>query len=421
MPSLLVLGCLGLLFLNDLKLHLPFAELTLLLTIVVGLLSILIASIAQFTRKQPWHGAINLIALPVVGWIVFRGIGFLFVSALFNDEPDNFGKNIVIPAGMEVIDPVDRFSDDNAPANDSFTDSIIAAFKEDPKGNPASQVAPDLALLNDFGTANRTQLIRYLSSSPKWFVTEERGKMYAYRRLLSSGRLANSLNGFYSFDLGNNDRFQTRIVIGFDGPVFVSPFAGRGIVTSVPAGKSTVLINVVDDKESHQGQESYLVITSNRATLEIFEQSLRASRVVTPLAVAEVRRELAEALATSTSPPIAKKGDSGIALAKGMQGGIYQVRAFANPGASGKVYLKVFEATQNIRLSAERLTQKSTARIGWSEQPTEKFLYSSGVTVYEGDWGTFYPARFELWFVPESGGPERKLVEKIFRIEGWQR
>jgi hypothetical protein len=40
--------------------------------------------------------------------------------------------------------------------------------------------------------------------------------------------------------------------------------------------------------------------------------------------------------------------------------------------------------------------------------------------VYEGDWDTFYPARFELWFVPSGGGPERKLVEKVFRICGWQ-
>jgi len=28
---------------------------------------------------------------------------------------------------------------------------------------------------------------------------------------------------------------------------------------------------------------------------------------------------------------------------------------------------------------------------------------------------------FELWFVPDSRGKERKLIEKIFKIEGWQR
>ena len=27
----------------------------------------------------------------------------------------------------------------------------------------------------------------------------------------------------------------------------------------------------------------------------------------------------------------------------------------------------------------------------------------------------------EVWFVPDSGGAERKLMEKVFKIEGWQR
>ena len=55
------------------------------------------------------------------------------------------------------------------------------------------------------------------------------------------------------------------------------------------------------------------------------------------------------------------------------------------------------------------------------ESGTDRFSYQVEVTIYEGDWGVYYPARFELWFVPESGLPERKLLEDSFRIEGWQR
>jgi hypothetical protein len=29
--------------------------------------------------------------------------------------------------------------------------------------------------------------------------------------------------------------------------------------------------------------------------------------------------------------------------------------------------------------------------------------------------------RFEVWFKPDSTNPERKLAERIFKIEGWQR
>jgi hypothetical protein len=38
-----------------------------------------------------------------------------------------------------------------------------------------------------------------------------------------------------------------------------------------------------------------------------------------------------------------------------------------------------------------------------------------------GDWGMPYAARFEVWFAPESGGADRKLLEKVFKIEGWQK
>lgn len=104
-----------------------------------------------------------------------------------------------------------------------------------------------------------------------------------------------------------------------------------------------------------------------------------------------------------------------------MQGGIYFVYAHVNPGEPGYAYLKVFEATKNTPLSASRMPERSTEFIGWSDKTNDQFLYNSEITVYEGDWEVYYPARFELWFVPDSGKPERKLIEKIFKIEGWQR
>ena len=41
-------------------------------------------------------------------------------------------------------------------------------------------------------------------------------------------------------------------------------------------------------------------------------------------------------------------------------------------------------------------------------------------TVYEGDWGHPYAARFELWFRNENGH-ETKLAKKNYKIEGWMR
>ena len=82
---------------------------------------------------------------------------------------------------------------------------------------------------------------------------------------------------------------------------------------------------------------------------------------------------------------------------------------------------ELFQATKNTALSTERIRPRSIARIGWSTNSSEKFHHESEITVYEGYWGNFYPGRFELWLIPDSGGPEQKLVDRIFRIEGWMR
>ena len=77
--------------------------------------------------------------------------------------------------------------------------------------------------------------------------------------------------------------------------------------------------------------------------------------------------------------------------------------------------------TQGTPLSAARLKEASNEWIGWSDDPGELFLSNTHITIYEGDWGKPYAARFEVWFVPDSGSPQRKLIEKVYKIEGWQR
>ncbi len=85
------------------------------------------------------------------------------------------------------------------------------------------------------------------------------------------------------------------------------------------------------------------------------------------------------------------------------------------------IYLKAFEVTKNYPLSVDSLKEYSNEWVGWSNNPSELFFSNTNFTIYEGDWGKPYAARFEVWFVPDSGASERKLTEKVFKIEGWQR
>ena len=180
--------------------------------------------------------------------------------------------------------------------------------------------------------------------------------------------------------------------------------------------------------------ESRVMIEGGGVWVEIFEQSKALERRVTKASIKTLEAEFSE---FQKDPPAAVNraktrardlalrlgGASGepVRLLEGMQPGIYGVAFSLNPGEPGVVYLKAFEVTKGTPLSEDRLEAASETRMTWSADPTEKFGAKSGFTIYEGDWGKPYAARFEVWFKPDSQGSERKLAEKIYKIEGWQR
>ena len=128
-----------------------------------------------------------------------------------------------------------------------------------------------------------------------------------------------------------------------------------------------------------------------------------------------------ETLRGSLPPGSIGIGSPSLELRNSFQSGLYDATLWINPGEPGMVYLKAFEVTQGTPLSASRLREASNEWVGWSDNPKELFLSNTHFTIYEGDWGKPYAARFEVWFIPDADAPERKLLEKVFKIEGWQR
>ncbi|MBO4714713.1 MAG: hypothetical protein J5672_01280, partial [Verrucomicrobia bacterium] len=116
---------------------------------------------------------------------------------------------------------------------------------------------------------------------------------------------------------------------------------------------------------------------------------------------------------------IRKDGQADIILYDGSQGGIYNADIWSNPGEPGFIYLKAFEITQGTPLSVNSLENETNVKTGYSKDPNELFFAPMRFTIYEGNWEEYYGARFEVWFKPDSGQPERKLLEKNFEIEGW--
>ena len=115
-----------------------------------------------------------------------------------------------------------------------------------------------------------------------------------------------------------------------------------------------------------------------------------------------------------------KNPDTYLQVKDGFQGGIYNYDFYYGPLPAGKIYLKCFEATNNIPLSESRIYKSSMKTI----KPTKSFqrlVADKRFTIYEGDWGDYYAARIEVWFEDAATKKERKLTEKIYRVEGWSR
>lgn len=108
-------------------------------------------------------------------------------------------------------------------------------------------------------------------------------------------------------------------------------------------------------------------------------------------------------------------------LYNSFQPGLYEYDFWIGKIEKGTIYLKAFEITQNVSLSDERLPKSSSIKIYNPTDNIKKFSTIDNFTIYEGDWGDPYAARFEVWFKPDNGKEERKLFSKNYKIEGWMR
>jgi hypothetical protein len=275
----------------------------------------------------------------------------------------------------------------------------------------------------------RELLLRHLATSCRWRVSEERGRVFAIRREVDNyGNWISDLNGYIYRPIEPSGHVSVRTVIGIDGPVYTSVFHTHEFTAKHG------LVNVPVSESVNHEHESYFCDRFGSHVLEIFEESPSMRRKFTDAELHLVKVELdrlnASTIAASQGfdPSLMPafsvgRGQPDMKLIKSEAGGgIYFVDAFVNAGEPGKTFLKVFEATRNTKLSEASVSKDSLEYVGWSDNRYETFFYESLICIDEGNWQIFYPARFELWFQPsDRSKPERKLLERTYKICGWQR
>ncbi|MEN3940579.1 hypothetical protein WJU23_04735 [Prosthecobacter sp. SYSU 5D2] len=376
-------------------------------------------AVVCFFQKRIARGFGSLgIMVVLVGLFIplnFVGLVLGFTSA----SEDGFADGLQLPKGVALTEPLEITShDEKGSPEDTFQSAIRS---ETAKPLPAD-LKPDLHLpsLERLRKEYPDLLDRYLAAHPGWRLYNEDGGHFATRRWMKGPDWQITLHGYYSFFEGEGQpRFQTRTTLGFSGKTWAS-----GIQRVAADQPETIKTRMYNDL-----WESYIAVPVGDLLVEQMEQSETQKRRITAVAFAEMEKEFSALLrqpdwqhARLLLPPSAIiRGSPSLTLVTAFQGGIYNARLRANPGEPGQIYLKAFEITRDYRLSSDRLESATNEWIGWSTDAEEQFLSETHFTIYEGDWDQFYGARFEVWFRPDSGAPERKLMEANFKIEGWMR
>jgi len=405
------------------------ASVTNLLLCITGLsfLGLVAASIWNLVKKRWSTGIINALLVFGCAAVTVFTFCFLIFFSMFGPSEDGFADNLTIPKSIEIAEPdLDANSAMKVSASNGIDElqGIVRKALTVPGGNSAEFI-PAMPSLRGASTEHAKIFRDYIEASPDWHVFIEQGNCFASRCWSYEGEPQDSLHGYIS-EFEGDSRFQTRCLLCLDRKQW-----GRYSVQHVEEGIKPVKPEMSRGNNLH---ESRVMIECGGVWIEIFEQSNNPERRVTKATVTALEKEFSEferdpqaalarvrARSRELASRLAGKEGYPFRLQVGMQPGIYGVVYSLNPGEPGSVYLKAFEVTKGTPLSVDRLASASKTRMTWSTEPSERFGAKAGFTIYEGDWGKPYAARFEVWFKPDAGKTERKLAERIFKIEGWQR
>jgi len=393
----------------------------------LAFLGLIAASIWNLSKKRWGKGIINILFIFGCGVTTVFAFSFLIFASMFGPSEDGFADNLTIPEGIEIVEPepyaIESVGVNTSMGTDEFQDIVRKALAV--PGDYVTAFTPNMPSLRKASTDHPKTFRDYIEASPDWHVFLEQGNRFASRRWSYGGEPRDTLHGYIS-EFDSDSCFQTRCLLCLDRKKW-----SRYSVQHTQEGTRQVTPKMSLGNNLH---ESRIMIECGEVWVEIFEQSGNPERRITKATVVTLEKEfskflrspedavaVAQARSRELASRLAGEDAQPFRLITGMQPGIYGVVYSLNPGEPGSVYLKAFEVTKGTPLSVDSLKGKSETRMTWSTQPEERFGAKAGFTIYEGDWGKPYAARFEVWFIPDSGKPERKLAKRIYKIEGWQR
>ncbi|MEM7015310.1 MAG: hypothetical protein AAF585_27955 [Verrucomicrobiota bacterium] len=380
----------------------------------VSIIFLFVMMIVWFSRRRKVMGFSSLIILIVstILAIPFSAAVLIYFSVVVGDD---FATGLTLPTGVHLEIPKDSHNHTATIPDDPYQTALLKSLATPGTSDP--RITPGIPSLGKLYAGHPDLLMQYLTAHPAWHVHIHRGNKHAMRRWVRNGRWERSLNGYYSAFGSVPHEYQTRTNIGLSGKAWF------GRAQQLRTGSLVTPIVTL----SGSLQQSAIQFDESEIVVELFEQSDALERRLTKTAIAELEKEFGALLADPTwksaasllPPGAITTGQPSFQLYNAMQPGIYNAEIWCNPGEPGQIYLKAFEITKGTQLSKHELRNDASEFVGWSANSNELFAADVHFTISEGDWGQYYGGRFEVWFKPDAKGPDRKLMDSNWKIEGW--
>ena len=423
----------------------------LILTALLGLFSYLLV---LDTRMEKWIlGALKVTLLLQIGHLAGTGIAglillfrkhvgrafvywlecgiffcvtaFILVVGMFAvgfADNDHFADNLQLPENVVLSEPLD---DGYQPTwsyqevSDDFQKQVIDAIGKGPTLKLTDEChIPALERL--MATSDGKQkVLDYLAASPDWTLRYNAADhLYATRNSHYSNGLIDYSESHGIFPTTNVQtgkregiHAQYSIRIYFDG-------LPRRLFAK---GAKDFDCTIRDRKFGNDAITAGTWTKAGSARIFILDESQLPGRQMTVKIAELVDREFESVEKGMDLKKLGKEGFSTeVKIYNGLQGGMYLMDIWCNPGEMGTLSVRAKEITQGTQLSKGRLKEHQVKTYGCSD-PNVLFHSQIDFTIYEGNWEQYYGAAFELWFTPDSGKPPRMLWTGNYRIQGWMR
>ena len=380
--------------------------------------------------------------------ILKQSVGALLIAALwaygaqlwcsrariaFPADPQAFWENVTVPEGIEMAEPILSTASgiEKKMTTDTYSQALLCAAA-DSKSSRTVAVC-DISALDRLYAEREDWLLRYLACNPGWRLYTRYGRLFAERRVQRGDQWhwqdwEVQLDG--APDVSKGDEFD----MDFNTVESHSTICFGGLEFNWAKCKSGGQVPLPLKQEGDDFNQIETVCDGEKLSLDIYELTTFVTSRVVQAAFDLTQQEFMDVWNTTNWTQMkamlpegsVRRGPASLEVLYQLtsRGEIlnYAYQSWVNPGEPGETYLRAFELSQGVELGFGKdgypahLKYETRENSGWSENPEEKFLIGSRLTL--GLKSKFCAVRLEIWFAPANGGPERKLVERVFKVKG---